>query len=238
LKAYYRTEVERLFRGGVGTINKRHFTWLYDTARSKAFTKGNIQSGWTKTGLYPFNPELVLEKERLPSADCIRHQSTACLPPQGQHANISSTPNHQQNTAQIPLRTPRTMRQLDDLSQSLHASFDQGQTVDTPCKAQVTKLIHAAQHSFTERSLLMDENRLLFQQNCEKVTRQSHGMSIVGSARVVSHDDLVKAREQRNRPKPLLRQRKKPTAVTEVHAVGLGSGVEEPWMKYAGIIQF
>jgi LAS superfamily LD-carboxypeptidase LdcB len=238
LKAYYRAEVEKLFRGGAGTINKRHFTWLYDTARTKAFTKCNIQSGWTKTGLYPFNPELVLEKERLASAITVRHQSPTSSTPQPHHQDTSTTANLPPDTTPLQLRTPSTTRQLDDLSQSLHASLEKNHMVDTPCRTRVTKLIHAAQHSFTERSLLMDENRTLFQQNCEKATRQSHGMSIVGSARVVSHDDLLHAREQRNKPKPQPRQRKKTTPGVEEDTTNLELDVEEPWMRYAGVIQF
>ena len=31
-------------------------------AYKKAFTKKNIDSGWAKTGLYPFKPEVVLDK--------------------------------------------------------------------------------------------------------------------------------------------------------------------------------
>ena len=56
LKSAYREQVERLYRGGAGTVDKRHFTYLYDRARQQAMTKGNITSGWSKCGLYPFNP--------------------------------------------------------------------------------------------------------------------------------------------------------------------------------------
>jgi hypothetical protein len=42
LKAAYRDEADRLFRGGVNTIDKQHFTSLYSPAREKAFTKRNI----------------------------------------------------------------------------------------------------------------------------------------------------------------------------------------------------
>jgi hypothetical protein len=60
LKTAYREQVERLERGCVGTIGKEHFTYLYSPARTKAFTSRNIRAGWSKAGLYPFNPDKVL----------------------------------------------------------------------------------------------------------------------------------------------------------------------------------
>jgi hypothetical protein len=59
LKAAYRDQVERLERGYVGTIGKEHFTYLYGPARDQALTSRNIRAGWTKAGLFPFNPDKV-----------------------------------------------------------------------------------------------------------------------------------------------------------------------------------
>ena len=42
LKAAYRDEADKLFRGGMNTIGKQHFTFLYSPARERAFTKRNI----------------------------------------------------------------------------------------------------------------------------------------------------------------------------------------------------
>jgi len=52
--------VERLNRGGVETVGKEHFTYLYNPARERAMTKRNIRAGWAATGLFLFNPERVL----------------------------------------------------------------------------------------------------------------------------------------------------------------------------------
>ena len=60
LKAAYRDQIERLERGGVNTIDKGHFTYLYSPVRKRAFTKKNILAGWAKSGLFPFNPDRVL----------------------------------------------------------------------------------------------------------------------------------------------------------------------------------
>lgn len=46
LKAAYREQVERMERGGVNTIGKQHFTYLYSPARERTLTKKNILAGW------------------------------------------------------------------------------------------------------------------------------------------------------------------------------------------------
>ena len=59
LKAAYRDEVERLFRGGENTVSKEHFTLLYSPARDRAFSKRNITSAWAATGLFPLDRDRV-----------------------------------------------------------------------------------------------------------------------------------------------------------------------------------
>ena len=60
LKTAYREQVEQLLRGGANAIGKQHFTLLYDRARQVAITSRNVRSGWSKAGLWPFNPQPVL----------------------------------------------------------------------------------------------------------------------------------------------------------------------------------
>ena len=66
LKTAYRDNVERSDRGGVNTIGKQHFTSLYSPARNAAFTKRNILAGWSKGGLFRFNPQRVLRDMEKP----------------------------------------------------------------------------------------------------------------------------------------------------------------------------
>jgi hypothetical protein len=61
LEQRYREGVKRLNQAGSSVIGKQHFTKLYGQAQSKTFTRRNILSGWSKTGLYPFDPDKVLQ---------------------------------------------------------------------------------------------------------------------------------------------------------------------------------
>ena len=69
LKTAYRDEVEQLYRGGLDTVGKEHFTSLYKPARERSLTKMNIMAGWAATGLFPFNPERVLQHIPKPAAE-------------------------------------------------------------------------------------------------------------------------------------------------------------------------
>jgi hypothetical protein len=51
--------------------------------------------------------------------------------------------------------------------------------------------------AFAERALL-DENRLLFEQNNESNCRQSTRSTVVGKAKVMSYEDIVEAQTKRD----------------------------------------
>jgi hypothetical protein len=70
--------------------------------------------------------------------------------------------------------------------------------LDKPSKQRLQKLANAAQKSFAECALLLDENRLLFQQNNERDCRQSTRSTVVGKAKVMSYEDIVEAQARRD----------------------------------------
>ena len=65
--------------------------------------------------------------------------------------------------------------------------------VNTPSKLRITKLCNAAENAFADHSLLLDENQLLFEQNCERNVRKSVQSKIIGTAKVLSYEDLCEA---------------------------------------------
>jgi hypothetical protein len=67
---------------GITNMSKRYFYELFWPAWQRAFTEKNIQSGWKKTGLHPFNPNEVLDQliisDPRPSSNA---SSTLTIPP-------------------------------------------------------------------------------------------------------------------------------------------------------------
>jgi len=181
LKMAYREQVEQLYRGGANTITKAHFPLLYARARHTAFTVRNVKSSWSKTGLVPFNPERVLHEVRKfqPINDVVMQTIDAPVAPTMQ--------------SEILLRTPVT---TDGLTH-LYTKIDEDLGYDHPSKAGLAKLVHAAEKAFADRSLLLDENQLLFTQNNEKVTRTSTRATIIGTARVMTYEVIIAAEERR-----------------------------------------
>jgi hypothetical protein len=182
LKIYYREEVERMYRAGIKMIGKPHFTQLYDRARKRAFTERNIRSGYRKTGLYPYDPNVVLDTIDCPSSVGER-QEVETIQPIQQHPIIS---------------TPMTSQNLAALRERVHKDLQKGGPLDTPSKLRIYKLANAAEVGFAERSLLLDENELLFEQNNEAERRKSVKSKVIGTAKVLSYEDLVQAELDRD----------------------------------------
>jgi hypothetical protein len=180
LKAAYREQVEQLYRGGANTVTKQHFTLLYDRARHTAFTSQNIKSGWMKTGLYPFHPDRVLKDMQKPQVDVIVPQTANVTTEFSLHDDI--------------LVTPVTYESLTNL----RTKIEQATALDPPGRNRIQKLANAAEKAFADRAILLDENRLLFEQNNEKTTRLSIRSTITGHAKVMTYDDIVEAQRKRD----------------------------------------
>jgi hypothetical protein len=180
LKTAYREQVEQLYRKGANTVGKQHFTLLYSRARNLAFTSQNIKSGWSQARLYPFDPDRVLSEIQKPQAETIVPQTTNMT------ANLVSHNNM--------LRTPVTYESLTHIQ----TMIKQGTALNSPSKHRFQKLANAAEKAFADRAILLDENKLLFEQNNEKTTRSSTKSTVTGTAKIMAYDDIVEAQRKRD----------------------------------------
>jgi hypothetical protein len=74
LATYYSQEITAILTNSEGetSMTKRMFFGIFKPAFVKAFSEENIRSVWLKTGLWPYNPDLVLDSIRAyPNTDAI-----------------------------------------------------------------------------------------------------------------------------------------------------------------------
>jgi hypothetical protein len=178
LKTANREQVEQACRAGVGNIGKPHFTYLYDRARKEAFTSRNIRSAWSKSGLFPFDPSRVLRDFQVSR-------------PEIQIAPV----DHNPTAPFTPYQTPTTSDHFALLRREVE---QETWSLNSDCKYRLLQLNHAAEKVFAERALLLEENRILFEQNNEKTARQSCGQTVIGHSKVISYNDIVEARKKRD----------------------------------------
>lgn len=168
LKTAYREQVERLYRGGANTVGKQHFTSLYSRARVMLFTP------------------LAGRRQ-----DFIRLIQTRFSDIQKPQTDTKTEPSPLDG----PLRSPVTSEALtsprNQIEQDIHV-------LDSPGIHRVQKLANAAEKKFAECTLLLDENRLLFEQNNESRSRLSTRSTVIGKAEVMSYDDIVETQRKRD----------------------------------------
>lgn len=189
LKDAYRDQVERLERGCVGKIGKEHFIYLYSPARERALTSRNIRAGWARAGLFPFNPDRVLSTTPRPA--------TVSVEAAVDQAIVSFGTSSQRTSLQSPV-TPTSaeaVAALQDLikqdAEVLEASSRQR------LQKHLQKLTNATQLSFAERALMREHNQFLAKINNEAKPRRAVRANIIGTARVMSYEDIEKARAER-----------------------------------------
>jgi DDE superfamily endonuclease len=185
LKAAYRDQVERLERGCVGTIGKKHFTYLYSPARTQAFTSRNIRAGWAKAGLFPFNSDKVL-------CDIPKPLSELNAPRINEVRVGSFTQDRVPQTPATPVSAEALTSLLDMIKQ-----VPDDETNREHKERLQQKHTKATQLSFAERALLQEHNRFLAQINNEAKPRRSTKSDMLGTAKVMSYEDLEKAKAER-----------------------------------------
>jgi hypothetical protein len=179
LKAAYRDQAERLYRGGANTVGKEHFTRLYSSAREKALTPRNIKAGWAKAGLFPFNPDRVLDGIQKPPAELSVAKSN------------DADPYVQDEVLQTPLTAEALMSLHGLIEQDTHA-------LDDGCKQHLQKFLKAARISFAKCALLDNDNQELIRQNNEaKVRRTKSAVLGKGEGKVMSYEDIEKEKARR-----------------------------------------
>ena len=207
LKTAYREQVEHLERRGANTVNKEHFVLLYRRAREVALTARNIRSGWSKAGLFPFNPSRVLDGMSAPIEGPFAQPAPPGL--QGVQEPLSSQ----------SLTTPTTTEGVYNLYRMLEEKLAVDGTTNDPC---LQKLLHATQKAFADRSLLHDENESLLKQNDEKRVRQNTKSTVISqdNARIMSYADIVEVQRRRtaktdtNKAKPPTKRKQKAASKT------------------------
>jgi hypothetical protein len=89
LKAYFSANLKNFILSGDTQITRAQFNVLYYRTRQHAMIKQYIAAGWRRTGLYPFYPQKVLERDEVA---IYRQISRLIRPPQ---TRTTCTPNGQ-----------------------------------------------------------------------------------------------------------------------------------------------
>ncbi|KAK0247512.1 hypothetical protein LTS16_026050 [Friedmanniomyces endolithicus] len=156
-------------------------------ARERALTPRNIRAGWAKAGLYPFNPARVLVDLPEQPADSLVQ---AAVLQQG-----SRSRNDVPHTPVTPI-SAEAVSALHDLIRKDALALDAAS--QQRLQRRLEKLTNATQLSFAERTLLQEQDQFLTSINNEAKVRRSTKTTIIGKARVMSYEDLQKARTDRS----------------------------------------
>jgi hypothetical protein len=149
---------------------------LYSRAREAAFSMTNITSAWKKTGLVPLDRQRVLSTI---SRARIDPSIVAAVAP----GSETFSPGDVQQT---PV-TSETFAALRCLIEGESCHLDQRH------QHWMAKALNAGEWAMAECGLLSDEKQALMQQNCEKKIRASTRSTVVGTAKVMSYQEIVEA---------------------------------------------
>ena len=153
---------------------------LYDCARKTALTSRNVRSGWSKTGLWPFNPDRVLGEMSKPSD--VPPLSVMC-------PNVDAP----LPSSDHPIRTPTDVLSFKALRMKGEAHLKRA---DEKSRLFFEKIANAAEMSMAHGALTDSRIEILQKQNDEKRSRQAARSTILGRGKILSWEDVVAARKK------------------------------------------
>jgi hypothetical protein len=125
LKTAVSSQLAELISTGVSRLQKIEWVEAYIIAREKAFSVENIQSGWRAAGLWPIEPDRILDQL----------QSTT-PPPISELSNQQSIPSFE---TQLLTSSPPDMTAIHVTNNALDETLDKS-GLDTPVKGYIRRL--------------------------------------------------------------------------------------------------
>ncbi|KKA22460.1 Transposase [Rasamsonia emersonii CBS 393.64] len=183
LKRAYGGLVESKMRLGFNHIDKLDFLKAYPIARQEVFKAQNIQNGFAAAGIYPFDPQRVLDKLNI--------KLSTPTPPGSRsgHSTSSST-----------LATPHTIRQLHKQASSVKKLLKKGsQSPSTPSKRALQQIIKGCEIALYNAAILAQENhdlRMANEKEKQKRGRSRRQMSPNQGLSVQEARDLIHQRNE------------------------------------------
>ena len=171
-KHYHTQAIDRVIRLGDVEFGKLQFLAEFQTMRERTFTEATICSAWKKTGLIPFNPEVVLGKIR-------ETQNT--------HSSRPTTPPSTLIPDTILDRTPYSSKEIVDQGKVLQRRILAGKKVNPKYLSRFIKGSIASAHS---RQIVEDELKSVQRHASAKAARKKLNGTVAQKGGVITVGDV------------------------------------------------
>ncbi|KAM4060248.1 DDE superfamily endonuclease [Hirsutella rhossiliensis] len=155
LKHYHAKALDVMVRDGLVNITKLEFLSCIQQVRLHAFKESTIRSAFRKTGIFPFNPQVVLQ--------CLEaRQATTPTPP----------PNSGPHSS--PFETPLTLRQINKVADKLDLVLEDDKSLDPDFSHDLSRFIRGSLSLATE--LVQTKRDLGRTKMAERIQKQRKAM--------------------------------------------------------------
>jgi hypothetical protein len=180
LKRSYGKLVKQKMSLGVNHINKEEFIHLYAQARPEALHERNIKSGFSATGLVPYNPERVLS---------VLHAPIHTPSPQLQltEATVYTT------------ATPHTVAELDQQVELVKQGIKRrAHSPQSPLDQALSQLIKGCQMAMHNGVLLARQNEQLLVENRRQKQKRAKKRLYIAKGGILSSSEAQELINKRN----------------------------------------
>ncbi|KJZ68083.1 hypothetical protein HIM_12526 [Hirsutella minnesotensis 3608] len=181
LKHYHAKALDVMVRDGLVNITKLEFLSCIQDVRMRAFKKDTVRSAFRKTGVFPFDPQVVLRVL------------------EARQAKKTPSPPPRSGPYSSPFETPLTLRQINKVAEELGTRIEDNDSLDPGFARDLNRFIRGSLSLATE--LVQTKRDLGRTRMAERTRKQRRAMKNVqlqsgGVLSVAEGRQMVKRREE------------------------------------------
>lgn len=186
LKNYFRKATKSLAHCKASApANKQRFLLCYRAASRLGCSDKNIRSGFKKTGIWPYNPSVILDDPEAIIGDAPLRQDRTPTPP------IITT------ASQDLLSTPRKSQDVREVLKKAHGNL---LPKDRTLRALLTKMGKALDVSAAEKAALVEENNRLIEDFRSVQPYTKKRVREPPNDKIANIEDIIAAEETSHQP--------------------------------------
>jgi hypothetical protein len=221
LKKVLAAKLDPVIRTGIANVQKWEWLAAFEQAHDQVFNKENIQGGFRGTGIYPYNPDKVINRVSLPAT------------PAPQIRPITPQPANTPFNDNVITSSPTNMETVQFANYSLNNYMAANTSIPTPVRKYVKSVTRNNERLYARNSILEKEKKEISDtltarrtQNSgrRKVTSGEHLLTTVAILnKVIEAEAETKKRKAKGDKEP----RKRRSKATGVSGDGSGDDLED-----------
>jgi hypothetical protein len=220
LKKVLAAKLDPIIRTGIANVQKSEWLAAFEQAHNQVFSKENIQGGFRGTGIYPYNPDKVINRVALPAT------------PPPQNRSITPPPVDTPFNENVITSSPIDMEAVRFANHSINNLIASNTSIPTPARRYLQSVTRTNERLYARNTILEREKKEISDTLTARRTQISgrrraiSGQHLLTTVEVFNKVIEAEAETKKRKAEGGKERRKRGSKATEVSGDGSGDDLD------------